>query len=107
MGKTFEQGAHEPSADAFTAGGRFHPDADQLEVSSQPFLGKLGVEHLERVVGPPLAELTRVAVGEADEDACVVRASESKAGTGAVLVPDSPAPGLVVGVVTEDRVVDG
>ena len=50
---------HQASADTTATGSIQHADADQLEVPSQPRLGDAGFEHLERVVGPPLAVLTR------------------------------------------------
>jgi RimJ/RimL family protein N-acetyltransferase len=61
MGKSFKKDVHESSADTPTPGSVDHADADQLEVSSQPSLSDLRLQHLERVVGPPLAMLARVA----------------------------------------------
>jgi hypothetical protein len=85
-----------------TPGSVDHADADQLDVSSQPRLGDLRLQLHECVVSPPLALLTRVAVGEADEHLSVVRVGEAKPVPEAAFVPDSPASGLVVGVVAED-----
>ena len=107
MGKPLKKDVHQTSADTATPVSTKHADADQLEVSPQPSLGGVRLQHLERVVGPPLAMLTRVAVGEADQRVGVVGASEAKAAPTPVPVPNSTAPGLVVGVVTEDGLVHG
>ncbi len=102
MGKTFKEDVHESSTNTPTPSSVEHPDTDQLEVSSQPGIGDLMLQHPERVVGPPLAVLTRVAVGEADEHVGVVRAGEAKSVPDAVLAPDGPVPRFVVGVIAED-----
>ncbi len=102
MGKTSKQDVHESSTDPLAPGSVDHADADEFEVSSEPILSDLRRQHLECVVGPPLAMLTRVAVREADEHVSVVRAGEAKAVPDAVLVPDGPPPGFEVGVVAED-----
>lgn len=86
MGKTFEKDVHQTSADTSTPGSVEHADADQFEVSSQPRVGDVRCQHLDRAIRPPLAMLTRVAVGEADQHFSVVRAGEAKAGSDAVLV---------------------
>lgn len=107
MGKILKKYVHEGSTDSPTPGSVENPDADQLEVPSEPGLGDLAIQHLLRVIGPPLAMLSRVAVGEADKHCTVVRAGKTKAIPDAVLVPDGGAPCRAIRVVAEYGLVHG
>jgi len=48
-----EERAHQAPADARTARGLEHADADEFEVPAQPGIRNVGAERLARVVRPP------------------------------------------------------
>src|SRR3954463_6915945 len=101
MGQAFEQHPHEPTSDSSTPGGRGDPDAYRLEVSAQPRLSHLGLQHRSHAVCPPLTALACVSVSEPDQRVTFVGTRQTKAISDAVLAPDGLLPGRIIGEVSE------
>ena len=93
--------AEQPSADTASPGPGNHAEADDLEVAAKPCLGDPVREHLAGMVGPPLARLSGIAVGEANECIAVVGARQPEAAANSMLVPHRVPPRCECGVVTE------